>query len=143
MRQKLNLITLGVENLQKSIKFYCDGLGWKPSEKSNDNLILFPLGVGMTLALYDRKRLAEDTTLQDCGHVGHFHGLTLAFNAKSEEEVDQVLKQVENSGGKIVKTAQKVFWGGYSGYFTDLDGHVFEVAFNPFWNMDENDNLVL
>ncbi|HET9430881.1 MAG TPA: VOC family protein [Chitinophagaceae bacterium] len=140
MRQKLNLITLGVDNFQKSLDFYEKGLGWRKSDKSMDDLALFPLG-GITLALYPRQELADDTTLQP--QPTEFSGLTLSYNAKSEKEVDDVLKQVKELGAIIVKPAQKVFWGGYSGYFKDLDGHLFEVAFNPFWELDENDNLIL
>lgn len=71
-----------------------------------------------------------------------FSGLTISYNTKSEKEVD-ILEQVAKLGGTIVKPAQKVYWGGYSGYFKDLDGHLFEIAYNPFWELDENDNVKL
>jgi hypothetical protein len=140
MKQKLNLITLGVDNFEKSLEFYEKGLGWKKSDKSMDGLALFPLG-GITLALYPRQELSDDTTLRY--QPTEFSGLTISYNARSEKEVDEVLKQVEKLGAIIIKPAQKVFWGGYSGYFKDLDGYLFEVAFNPFWELDENDNLKL
>ncbi len=140
MRQKLNLITLGVEDFERSLAFYERGLGWKRSDKSVDGLALFPLG-GITLALHPRHELAEDATLKF--QPSEFSGLTISYNAKSEEEVVEVLKQVEKLGAKIIKPAQKVYWGGYSGYFKDLDGYLFEVAYNPFWTLDENDNLEL
>ena len=140
MRQKLNLITLGVDDFEKSLNFYEKGLGWKKSDKSMDQLALFPLG-GITLALYPRQELADDTTLKF--QPAEFSGLTLSYNAKSEQEVDEVLNTVGKLGATIIKKAQKVFWGGYSGYFKDPDGHLFEVAFNPFWELDENDNLKL
>jgi predicted lactoylglutathione lyase len=140
MRQKFNLITLGVSDFEKSLHFYEQGLGWKKSDKSMDGLALFPLG-GITLALHPRHELEEDTTLKYS--AAEFSGLTISYNAKSEKEVDEVMKKVESIGGKIVKPAQKVFWGGYSGYYKDLDGYLFEVAYNPFWPLDENDNLVL
>ena len=140
MRQKLNIITLGVDDFGKSLNFYERGLGWKKSESSLDDLALFPLG-GITLALYPRQALADDATVTNTR--SDFSGLTISYNAKSENEVDEVLKTVEKLGAKIIKPAQKVFWGGYSGYFKDLDGHLFEVAYNPFWEMDENDNLIL
>lgn len=140
MRQKINLITLGVDNFEKAVNFYEKGLGWKQSEKSMDGLALFPLG-GITLALYPRQGLADDVTITY--QTTAFAGLTLSYNAKSENEVDDVLKEVETLGATIIKPAQKVFWGGYSGYFKDLDGHVIEVAYNPFWELDENDNLIL
>ena len=140
MRQKLTLITLGVDDFQKSSDFYEKGLGWEKSDKSMDDLALFPLG-GITLCLHPRQELAADATLKS--QSPEFAGLTMSYNAKSEKEVDDVMKQVEKLGATIIKPAQKVFWGGYSGYFKDLDGHLFEVAYNPFWELDENDNLKL
>jgi uncharacterized protein len=140
MRQKLTLITLGVRDFQKSLDFYEKGLGWKKSDKSMDGLALFPLG-GITLALHPTQELADDVTLQY--QPSQFAGITLSYNAKSEKEVDEVLAKVSALGATIIKPAQKVFWGGYSSYFKDLDGHLFEVAYNPFWELDKNDNLVL
>jgi uncharacterized protein len=139
MRQKLNLITFGVLDLKKSTAFY-EGLGWKKSAASIDDLVLFPLG-GITLALYPREELAKDAMVKN--NVGEFSGLTISFNAKSVEEVDSVMKEVQQLGATIIKRAQKAFWGGYSGYFRDPDGHIIEVAHNPFWELDENDNLKL
>lgn len=140
MRQKLNLITLGVDDFEKSVAFYEKGLGWKKSEKSMDGLALFDLG-GIILALHPRHELAADTTL--AYQPSQFSGLTLSHNTRSEQEVDAVLAQVEKLGAQIIKPAQKVYWGGYSGYFKDLDGHLFEVAYNPFWEMDEHGRLLL
>lgn len=140
MRQKFNLITLGVDDFSRAVDFYEKGLGWKKSDKSMDGLALFPLG-GMVLALHPRHELAEDATLKY--QPTQFSGMTISYNAKSEKEVDEVLKQVEKLGAKIIKPAQKVYWGGYSGYFKDLDGYLFEVAHNPFWELDENENLKL
>ncbi|OGC13574.1 glyoxalase [candidate division WOR-1 bacterium RIFOXYD2_FULL_36_8] len=140
MRQKLNLITLGVKDFKKSVKFYEKGLGWKKSSASMDNLALFPLG-GIVLGLYPRELLAEDATVKDV--ATGFSGITLSYNAKSEQEVNEVIKEVEKLGAKVIKQPQKVFWGGYSGYFSDFDGHLIEVAFNPFWKFDDNDNLAL
>lgn len=139
MRQKFNLITFGVDDIKKSVAFY-EALGWKKSSASLEELALFPLG-GIVLALHPRKDLAEDATVSNAG--SGFSGITISFNAKSEQEVDDVMKQVEHLGAKIIKPAQKVHWGGYSGYFKDLDGHLLEVAHNPFWELDENDNLIL
>jgi len=140
MRQKFNLITLGVRDFEKALNFYEKGLGWKKSSASMEGLALFPLG-GMVLSLHPREELAADAMV-DVEGTG-FSGMTISFNAKSEQEVDEVMKQVESLGAKIIKPAQKVFWGGYSGYFKDLDGHLIEVAFNPFWPLDENDNIQL
>jgi len=140
MRQKLSLITLGVKDFQKSVAFYEKGLGWKKSSASVDDTAFFALG-GIVLSLYPIKLLAEDASLSPDGNG--FSGITIAHNTKSEAEVDAVLKEVEKLGATIIKPAQKVFWGGYSGYFKDLDGHVIEVAYNPFWELDENDNVKL
>jgi len=139
MRQKLNLITLGVKDIKNSVRFY-ESLGWIKSKASMDELALFPLG-GITLALYPRQELADDATVKN--EPTGFSGITLSFNAKSEAEVIEVLDEAKKAGASIVKPAQKVFWGGFSGYFKDLDDHLIEVAYNPFWQLDENDNLIL
>lgn len=140
MRQKLNLITLGVKDFDKSVKFYENGLNWRKSDKSIEGLALFPLG-GIVLALHPINELAEDIGLNY--QPSNFSGITISYNAKSEDEVNQVLIKAQLLGAKLVKSAQKVYWGGYSGYFKDLDGYLFEVAYNPFWELDENDNLLL
>ena len=139
MRQKFTLITLGVRDFQKSLAFY-EGLGWKQSKFSQEQYALFPLG-GIVLGLYPLKSLEQDTTLRY--QASSFSGMSISYNATSEEEVDAVLEEAKRLGATIVKPAQKVFWGGYSGYFKDLDGYLFEVAFNPFWAIDSEGNLVL
>lgn len=140
MRPKINIVTLGVKDFKASLEFYKDGLGWKTSSASQGNIAFFPLG-GIVLALYPRELLAEDAKLNQEG--SGFTGITLAYNAKSVEEVDKVLSQVKKLGATIVKKAENVFWGGYSGYFSDIDGHLWEVAYNPYFDFDDNDNLVL
>ncbi|MEA5596500.1 VOC family protein [Rivularia sp. UHCC 0363] len=140
MRQKLNIVTLGVKDLERSLKFYVDGLGWKFSSVSTENIAFFQMG-GTVFALYPRDKLAEDAKINS--DSSGFSGITLAYNAKKEAEVAKVLEQVESLGATIVKKAEKVFWGGYSGYFADFDGHLWEVAWNPFFKFDESDNLVL
>jgi uncharacterized protein len=139
MRQKLTLLTLGVADLARSEAFYT-GLGWQKSPHGTENLILFDLG-GMLFSLYPREALAEDVGVSAEGHG--FSGLTLAQNTRSKEETDTVLAEAERLGGTLVKPAQEVFWGGYSGYFRDPDGHLFEVAYNPFWPLDEEGAVVL
>ncbi|MDD2772536.1 MAG: VOC family protein [Elusimicrobiales bacterium] len=136
----MNLITLGVADFQKAVNFYEKGLGWRKSSASQDDLALFPLG-GIILAIYPRKLLANDATVENT--PTGFSGITLSYNAKTEREVDEVLLEVSKLGATIVKPAQKVFWGGYSGYFKDMDGHLIEVAHNPFWEFDANDNVIL
>jgi predicted lactoylglutathione lyase len=140
MRQKLTMITLGVADFERSMNFYEKGLGWKKSYESLDDLALFPLG-GITLALHQREVLERDVTLSYEPSV--FSGITISYNAKSEAEVNEVMKQVVELGATIVKPAQNAFWGGYSGYFKDLDGYLFEVAFNSLWDLDGDDNLIL
>lgn len=140
MRQKLNLITLGVKDFEKSVDFYEQGLGWKKSDKSVDGLALFSLGA-MALALHPLHELEADCTL--VYQPSSFYGLTISHNTRSEKEVDEVLTRVEKLGGTIVKPAQKVYWGGYSGYFKDLDGYLFEVAYNPFWALNEQGDFEL
>ena len=139
MRQKLNLITLGVKDLAASERFFTK-LNWKKSSHSVEGLVLFPLG-GITLALHPRKDLAADAGVTF--DTEKYSPITLSLNTKSEQEVDDVLKEALSAGAKLIKPGQKVYWGGYSGYFEDLDGNLFEVAFNPFWELDEADNLLL
>ncbi|PKA11240.1 glyoxalase [Leptospira meyeri] len=137
----MNLITLGVSDLQRSIDFYEKGLGWKRSEESNDSVAFFQIGA-VVFALFGEKDLAEDIGIpfqkrQD------FSGITLAQNQTSEAEVDAVMNKVRSLGASILKEPQKVFWGGYSGYFRDFDGHIFEVAYNPFFPLNEKGEIVL
>ena len=139
MRQRLTLITLGVKDVGRARAFY-EGLGWKPSEQSMEDYVLFPLG-GIVLGLYPLQELEVDTTLSY--QPTPFSGMTLSYNAVSEEEVDAVMQEAERLGAVVVKPAERVFWGGYSGYFTDLDGYVIEVAHNPHWRLDADGHLVL
>ncbi|WP_032113975.1 VOC family protein [Candidatus Paracaedibacter symbiosus] len=137
MEQRLSVITLGVQDLEKSRTFYEKGLGWKVSPSSNEHIILFQIG-GMVLSLFSKRELEKDVGLKiEPG----FSGITLAYIARNEEEVRDVLNKAEKAGGEIVKSAQKVFWGGYSGYFTDPDGYPFEVAWNPYWPLDDKGNV--
>ncbi|GLR19948.1 VOC family protein [Portibacter lacus] len=140
MRQKLNIITLGVSNLERTLDFYEKGLGWKKSKSSQGNIAFFQMG-GIVLAFYPREMLAEDAKLSPEG--SGFAGITIAYNTKTEAEVDEVMKEVKGLGAEIVKAPEKVFWGGYSGYFKDLDGHLFEVAYSPFAEFDDLDQLVM
>ncbi len=139
MRQKLSIVTLGVSDLNRSRNFYQNGLGWAPSSASQDSIIFFDLG-GVGLALFPVDELAKDAAVSS--ERAGFPGITLAHNAKSAEEVDRVLQKAEQAGAKITKKAQKVFWGGYSGYFADPDGYLWEVAWNPFIEFDEKDALI-
>ena len=140
MDQHLHIVTLGVKDLETSKKFYAETLGWKPSGNSSDAIVFFQAG-GIVLALFPREELAKDATVPSKG--SGFAGFTLAYNAKSEVEVDEIIRDLKARGVKILKEPQKVFWGGYSSYFADPDGNCWEVAYNPFFPFDENGNLKL
>ena len=130
MKPRISMITLGVRDLEKSVKFYEDGLGF-PRLESSPETAFFTLN-GTWLGLYGREALAQDAQVSSDGHG--FAAFALAHNVESEAEVDQVMKQAIEAGAILVKKPQKVFWGGYSGYFKDPDGHLWEIAHNPhFW----------
>ena len=139
MEQRLTIITLGVENLKNSTEFYESNFGWKKSASSNENITFFLLN-GIYLSLYEKEKLAEDAETDALGEG--FKGFTLAYNARSKEEVDQIFADFKSKGVKIIKFPQEVFWGGYSGYVADLDGNLWEIAFNPYLKIDENGNIV-
>lgn len=140
MNQHVHLITLGVRDFERSRKFYTEIVGWKPASASNDDVAFFQAG-GAVLGLYQREKLAEDALTSPEG--SGFAGITLAYNARSEAEVDEIISDLRSKGVKIVKEPQKVFWGGYSSYFADPDDYHWEVAYNPFFEFDANGNLKL
>ena len=127
MRQRLSVVTLGVDDLARSRAFY-DALGWRAHSDDQD-MICYNL-IGMAFALYPRDKLAEDAQVPAAGEG--FRGVTLAYVVRTKEEVAAVLPEAERAGGRIVKPAQDAFWGGHSGYFADPDGNLWEVAYNPF-----------
>jgi len=135
-----HIITLGYSDLKRSRRFYERGLGFKASSASQDDIVFYPTG-GPVLALYPRTALAKDATISPKG--SGFAGVSLAFNVASKGEVAKILGQAKKAGGRVVKSAQDVFWGGHSGYFRDPDGHLWEVAWNPFFKFDKNGNLKL
>lgn len=134
MEPRITIITLGVSDLDDAIKFYRDGLGWPLSRASVGDIALFNLMTGTVLALYPRPLLAKDACLEDKGGFG---GITLAQNVESEEEVDRFLSDAVLAGGRIIKSACKTEWGGYSGYFADPDGHPWEIAYVPFFRLEK------
>jgi hypothetical protein len=136
---RLSIVTLGVTDLEKARKFY-EALGWTASPASQGDIVFFQLG-GMALALYPRDALAEDACVDAEG--GGFQGITLAYNVRSKQEVAVLLNVAEAAGGKILKPAQDVFWGGHSGYFADVDGHLWEVAWNPYSKLNERGEIEL
>ena len=139
MEPKINILTLGVKDLKKSRAFY-EALGWKASSVSNENIVAFQ-GNGVVLCLYPVDLLAEDALSEP--YKEGFRGITLAYNTSSKDEVNETLAYASKIGATIVKEAQDVFWGGYSGYFADPDGHLWEVAWNPFWPLGIDGMLAL
>ncbi|WP_255194193.1 VOC family protein [Natronobeatus ordinarius] len=127
MDPRITLVTLGVSDVDDSIRFYRDGLGFPMDDRDPDDDIAFFTLEGTWLSVYPRELLAEDATVPD-DRTG-FSGVTLAHNVASRDEVDAILEQAVDAGGRLVKPAQEVFWGGYSGYFADPDDHLWEVAY--------------
>jgi len=127
MEPRITLVTLGVSDLARSIRFYRDGLGL-PQRATPESVAFFEMR-GMWLSLYAREALAEDATVSPEG--SGFRGFTLAHNVRSPEAVDLLLADAVAAGATLVKPGQKVFWGGYSGYFADPDGFLWEIAWNP------------
>ena len=138
MEQRLSLVTLGVDDLGRARRFY-EALGW---ERGNENpeVVFFQLN-GLVLALWSRRSLAEDAKVSADG--GGFRGVALAYNARSKADVDAVMAEAETAGARMLKPAEDVFWGGYSGYFADPDGHLWEVAWNPQWEVTPEGNVRL
>ena len=134
---RINVITLGVKDIQQSRHFY-EELGFSPSSASNEHFVAFKTP-GIVFCLYPIALLAKDATVDP--QEGGFRGVTLAINVIKKEEVQEILDQAKKHGATIVKHAQDVFWGGHSGYFADPDGHLWEIAWNPHWPFKEN-NLV-
>lgn len=136
MKPKISMITLGVDDLGRSIEFYEQGLGF-PRLESPPEVAFFTLN-GTWLGLFGREALAEDATVSADGRG--FRSFALAHNVGSEAEVDAVMEQAIRAGATPVKKPQKVFWGGYSGYFSDPDGHLWEIAHNPFIRIGPGDD---
>lgn len=140
MEQRVTLITLGVEDLDNMRSFYRDVFGWKPLENSSEEVVFFQLN-GIQLGLYGRVDLADDAGV-DSGGSG-FKGFALAHNMRTEKEVDQLFEELESKGAEIVKSPQKTFWGGYSGYVSDPEGNLWEIAYNPYMEYDKSGNVIV
>ncbi|MGD2043371.1 MAG: VOC family protein [Acidimicrobiia bacterium] len=133
MEQRLSVVTLGVADLELSRTFYRN-LGWKEGTGSSEDVVFFQLN-GFVLGLWDREKLAEDSAVGDSGGWG---GVTLAYNTRSESQVDAVLEEAQFAGATIAREPAETFWGGYSGVFIDPDGHPWEVAYNPGWQIGDD-----
>jgi uncharacterized protein len=137
MEQRVSIITLGVTDLKHSAEFY-ECLGWRRSMAKTEGIVFFQAG-GMALALYPRPELAKDANIAPDGQG--FSGVSLAYNTRNRAEVDTVLEAAVAAGAKLVKPAEEAFWGGYSGYFADPDGFLWEVAWNPFFAIAEDGSI--
>jgi hypothetical protein len=136
MKPRITVLTIGVDDLERSLRFYRDGLGFTTEgivgqEFEYGAVVFFELEAGLKLALFPRASLARDAGL--ASGEPDTTGFSLGHNVTSREEVDAVMTQAEAAGAAIVKPAQETFWGGYAGYFQDPDGHLWEVAWNPQW----------
>ncbi len=140
MEQRISLITLGVADLQRAVAFYENVVGWNP-EQSPPGVVFFDLN-GVVFALWPHEELAKDMNLP-AASVSSYRGYSLAHNVRSEAEVDAIFSRLTQHGATILKQPQKAFWGGYSGYFSDPDGHVWEIAHNPFWTVRKDGRVAM
>jgi uncharacterized protein len=138
MKQRVNLITLGVADLARARRFY-EALGWQTNAAPGDDVVFFQAGE-MVVALWDRARLAEDSCVEDGGGWG---GVTLAVNVASPAEVDAIAAEARAAGARIGREPAETFWGGYSAIFVDPDGHPWEVAHNPRWTITADGGVQL
>ena len=139
MEQRLSLITLGVADLARARHFYEEGLGWIPARLSSAEVTFFQLN-GIVLALFPLAALAEDADIKPGQGYGR---VALAHNVRERADVDLVLAEAERAGGTILKPGTEAFWGGYSGYFADPEGHLWEVAWNPQFRIAEDGSIEL
>jgi len=140
VKPRITVLTIGVDDLERSLAFYRDGLSLKTEgivgqEFEYGAVAFFDLENGLKLALWPRKSIAHDSGLSLQNSSGT--EFTIGHNVNSKQEVDEVLAQAKKAGANIVKPAQETFWGGYSGYFQDPDGHLWEVAWNPAWKIED------
>ena len=138
MEQRVSLVTLGVADLAASRRFY-EALGWSSSSAPGNDVVFFQAG-SMVLGLWSRTELAKDSGTEDTGGWG---GIALAHNVRSPAEVDTVIAEARAAGATITREGAPTFWGGYSGAFLDPDGHAWEVAHNPGWELSPDGAVVL
>jgi predicted lactoylglutathione lyase len=138
MEQRISLITLGVRDLERARRFY-EQLGWQSGAAPADDVVFFQAG-GMVLGLWGREQLAEDSVVEDSGGWG---GVTLAYNTRTPEEVDEVTEQARAAGAQIVREPAETPWGGYSSALLDPEGHAWEIAHNPGWTITSDGSTQL
>ncbi len=142
MEPRISIITFGVVDLERSYRFYKDGLGFPASGTPADGIVFFKTS-GARFAIYPTDKLTEEFDGKFASENRMFRSFTVAHNTRRKEEVEATLKLAEQAGGKIEKPAQDVFWGGYSGYFSDPDGYLWEVAYADCWKFNDDGSLVL
>ena len=138
MEQRVSLVTLGIRDLSRSRRFY-EALGWTTGAGPDDDVVFFQAG-GLVVALWSREELAVDSGVEDAGGWG---GVTLAHNVRSPADVGAVIEEARSAGAAITREPAATFWGGYSGAFTDPDGHAWEIAHNPGWTLEPDGSVVL
>lgn len=139
MEQRLSLITVGAEDIPKLTSFYMDIFGWNPLPKSNENVTFFQLN-GFQLGIFGRKALADDAGISAKG--SGFKAFSLAYNLQSEQQVNELFDELKSKSVKVLKEPEKVFWGGYSGYIADPENNLWEIAYNPYMQFDEDGNVI-
>lgn len=140
MKPRISVLTLGVDNLERAVEFYRDGLGLTTEgivgqEFEHGAVAFFELQYGLKLAIWGRENIAHDVNIKQTAKSSI--EFTIGHNVGSKEEVDDVMKQAEDAGAVITVLAHETFWGGYSGYFQDPDGHLWEIVWNPAWEISE------
>ncbi len=140
MEQRISLITLGVDDLTDARRFFESGLGWRPSDIEAEKIVFYQVG-SLAFALFDREELAKDAGVS--AHGEGFSRVAIAWNGRSEAEVDAAFKKAVAAGAEAVKAPEKVFWGGYSGYIRIPGGHLMELAHNPMVELSDEGHFIL
>lgn len=141
MEPRISIVCLGVTDLERSLDFYKNGLGLPTTRSAKDGIVFFQTN-GTCLSLYPYEELAKDVSAEFNVPKSKFTGITLAHNVRTKEEVDQVLQRAKDAGAKIEKPAEDTEWGGYSGYFSDPDGYLWEVAYGAF-DFNDDGSLII
>jgi hypothetical protein len=142
MEQRISLITLGVRDLARARRFYEQGLGWRPHALTNPQVAFYQAG-GLIVGLFGHAALAEEANLPHPATDPPFRGACVAHNVPTREQVDATLAEAERAGGRVVCAGIERVWGGYTGYFTDPDGHLWEVAWNPGFTLTADGRTLL